>query len=363
MEKRKSIKTNAVLNIIRQFGKILFPLITFPYISRVLQAENYGKINFANSIISYFILLASFGASSYSIREGAAIRNDKKKIQEFSSQIFTINMISTLVSYALLALLMIFWEKMDEYRTLMLVLSGGIILTTLGVDWLYNIYEDYLYITVRSLAIQLLSLILMFIFVKKADDYIIYAWITVFASGCGNLFNFFHSRVYVKLKLTVRPMLKKHLKPMLVLFSNTIMITIYVSSDVTILGILENDTVVGIYSVAVKIYTLVKNIFNAIIVVTLPRLSYFIANGDQKAYKQLSEKIFKGLLVLALPTLLGLGALSKNAILIISGEEYLGGQQALRILCLHWGFLCLRLFLQRPFYCLIKERRKRFGPL
>ena len=89
--KKKSVGINAVLNVIKQCCAILFPIITFPYISRVLQTENYGKVNFGNSIITYVTLFAALGLTNYAIREGARIRNDKKAFQTFANQVFTIN--------------------------------------------------------------------------------------------------------------------------------------------------------------------------------------------------------------------------------------------------------------------------------
>ena len=92
---KKSLQFNAFISGMQKLLSIIFPLITFPYITRVLQVETVGKINFVTSVISYFILIAGLGINNYAIREGASIRNDKKKIEQFSSEIFTINIIGT----------------------------------------------------------------------------------------------------------------------------------------------------------------------------------------------------------------------------------------------------------------------------
>ena len=104
IKKKKSVGINAVLNIIKQCCAIIFPLITFPYASRVLGVENYGKVNFGTSIISYFTLLAGLGITNYAIREGARIRDDKKNFSAFVNEVFTINVVTTLISYAALFL-------------------------------------------------------------------------------------------------------------------------------------------------------------------------------------------------------------------------------------------------------------------
>lgn len=97
--KKKSLGVNALLNSIRSILNILFPIITFPYVSRVLKVRGIGIYNFSNSIVSYFLLVAALGISTYAIREGAKLRDNKRKISKFVSEVFTINLCSTLISY------------------------------------------------------------------------------------------------------------------------------------------------------------------------------------------------------------------------------------------------------------------------
>ena len=113
---QKSLKKNTVFNAIKTFSSIIFPLITFPYISRTLLTENVGKIHFGLSIISYFTLIASLGITTYAIRECAAVRDDRNKLSQVSSQIFSINIITTAVAYLLLALTLIFYSKLENYK-------------------------------------------------------------------------------------------------------------------------------------------------------------------------------------------------------------------------------------------------------
>lgn len=339
-----SLKKNALLNSIKQICTVIFPLITFPYISRVLQSENYGKYSFSSSIVSYFSLIAALGVTNYAIREGAGIRKDQNKINKFSSEVFSINMASTMISYILLFFTILFWDYLRNYTELLTILSVGIIFTTLGVEWIYSIYEDYLFITIRSIAVQLISLVLMFIFVKSSDDYLIYAAITVVASSGANLINFLYSRRYVHLHLTLRMNLKQHLGPMLILFCNAVMVTIYVNSDITVLGILRGDSDVGIYSVAAKIYTIVKNLLNAIIVVSIPRLSLYLGTNELKKYYQTETKILKSLSIILFPALIGLFMVSKQVVVLISGSSYELAYMPLKILCLALGFSVLASF-------------------
>ena len=199
--KRKSIAVNAFLNGLRSLLNILFPLITFPYISRKLTVEGIGIYNFSNSIVSYFLMIAALGISNYAIREGAKYRNDKNKIERFSSEVFTINIASTLVAYVLLFLCLIIFSKLHSYILCILIFSLQIFFTTIGTEWIYQIYEDYTYITVRSIIFQIVSIILLFIFVKTPNDYLNYAAITVFSAVGANVLNFIHARQYCHIHL------------------------------------------------------------------------------------------------------------------------------------------------------------------
>ena len=122
---------------------IIFPLITFPYASNVLQVENLGKVNFASSVCGYFLLFAGLGISSYAVREGSRYVNDREKLSAFASEMFSINMISTALTYAALAVTMLFWTKLHAYTDLMLVLSLQIFFTTIGTEWVFTIFEEY----------------------------------------------------------------------------------------------------------------------------------------------------------------------------------------------------------------------------
>ena len=161
--KNKSIKVNMILNAIKGLMSIFFPLISFPYVSKVLGVDNIGRYNFANSIISYFILLAGLGINTYAIREGARLREKENEFKQFANEMFSINILSTIISYVLFALLLIIVPKFQCYKTLLIILSLQIIFKTIGIEWIYSIYEDYAYITLRSIIFQIISLILLFV--------------------------------------------------------------------------------------------------------------------------------------------------------------------------------------------------------
>lgn len=337
---QKSLKLNMVLNAIKGLMAIIFPLISFPYVSRVLGVETLGKYNFAISIISYFILLSGLGINTYAIREGARCRDDKEKLNKFANQVFSINIIATIISYILLFILLIVVSKFHEYTTLLIILSLQIMFKTIGIEWLYSAYEDYVYITVRSIIFQLLSLILLFACVHSTNDIYIYAIISVLSSVGSNILNFINSRKYCKISVTKNINLKKHIKPILILFATTITISIYVNSDITILGFMTNDYHVGIYSVSTKIYSIIKSLLASIVIVSIPRFSSLVAQNKISKLKKIAEDVYKTLLTFVTPAIVGIIVLRKEIVLIISDDTYLAATSSLVWLSIAM-FVCL----------------------
>ncbi len=332
--KKKSLVLNAALNGLRNILNLIFPLITFPYVTRVLSVSGIGEYNFANSIVSYFLLLAGLGVSKYGVREGAKYRDDIEKESKFVSEVFTINMIATILAYILLAVVIVFSDQVNRYAITVIIFSLQIFFTTIGVEWLFSMYEEYAYITIRSIIFKIISVVLLFLFVRDKNDVGIYAAITVFSSVGSNILNYIRARKMVHIRFRFRFDWNKHLKSIMILFASSIAIQIYVNSGITILGFMKDTYTVGLYSVSSKIYTIVKNGLAAILIVTIPRLSMLWGKNLVREYKTLFKDIFNGLLLVMFPSMVGLIMLSKQVVLIISGEEYISAVSSLRILCL-----------------------------
>lgn len=330
--KKKSLGLNAFLNGLRSVLNLFFPLITFPYVSRVLSVSGIGVYNFSNTYVSYFILIAGLGIATYAVREGAKYRENINKMNDFVSQIFSLNMIATIIAYLLLFASLILFKSLHNYVSCILIFSLQILFTTLGTEWIYTIYEDYAYITVRSIVFKIISIVLLFLLVRKSEDYLIYATITVFSAVGSNLLNFIHVRSFVHIKLTTKTNWKYHLKPILVIFASAIAVTIYVSSDTTILGLIKNEYAVGIYSTSVKIYQIAQGLLSALLTVTIPRLAFLWGRRRISEYNQVLSKVLNSLGILVLPAAVGLIMLSREVVLIIASEKYLPSVNSLRII-------------------------------
>lgn len=330
--KKKSLGVNAILNGLRNMLNLLFPLITFPYVSRVLSVRSIGIYNFSNSIITYFLLIASLGISVYSVREGAKYRDNKEELGKFASEVFSINIVSTIVSYLLLILLTVSIPKLSSVSTVIAIFSLQIAFTTLGTEWIFSIYEEYAYITLRSIFFKLISLLMMFVFVKNKNDVAIYAAITVFATVGSNVLNYIKAKRIITFNFTLDMNLKRHIKPIMIIFASNIAVLIYVNSDITLLGFFKSSYDVGLYSVSVKIYSLVKTVLSSILIVTIPRLSMLWGKEKYEEYFKVLKQIYNVLLILIVPAMIGIISMSKQIILVISGNKYVEASVSLKIL-------------------------------
>ena len=332
MDKKRSLGVNAALNAFKSSLAIIFPLITYPYVFRVLHTEGVGKVNYAASIISYFALIAALGFPTYAVREGAKLREQPEKFGCFCNQIFTVNIITTVFAYGALLATLFFLKPLRDYRGLLLVSSLSIAFTTFSIDWINTIFEDFLYITIRSIVTYALSLILLFVLVKNEGDYLKYAFLTVVTNGIVCISNWIYCRKYVRVKITRRLNLKKHGRPVLMFFANSVATSIYVNSDTTMLGYFSGDHVVGLYALAVKVYNVVKTMLVAMYTVAIPRISFLVGQNDIGNVKKLFTSIFSNLTIVLLPAGVGLAAISREVVLLMGGSEYLDATFTLQVL-------------------------------
>lgn len=351
MARKKTLTINAALNTTKTVLGIIFPLITYPYVSRILGVENLGIYNFSLSFLSYFLLIAGLGVAPYGIREGTQYRENKDAIAEFVSELFSINIISTVLTYLLLFAFLYYIPFLANYNTPILILSIEIICTTVGVSWVCNIYEDFFVIALRTILFQIISLLLIFILVKSSADLYKYLTVVVISNSGANFFNFIYIRKkYCKFRFTLKINWQRHLKPVLTIFFTLVAMTIYVSSDMIMLGYMLNNYNVGIYSTAVKVYLVVKNILNSITMVLIPRFSLLLSQSTTENVDILFSKVFNIMTLIMLPVCVLLCVLSDDVVFIVSGVNFMKASQPLKYLSLAlffsiYAYLCTQCIL------------------
>lgn len=331
---QKSIKKNMLMSAILTVSEFLFPIVTYGYVARVLHPDRTGQVAFVNSILTYFLYIASLGIPSYGRREVAKIRGNKEKLSELVQELFVLNAGSTLLSYVFLWIAVMMIPKLQEYSALFLIMGGQIALKLIGVEWLYQGLEEYSYITIRSLIFKTISVILTFLLIRSEKDVLWYGFVHTFTLSASYLCNFFHVKKYLQYRKRHKYNFKKHIKPILLLFSASIAITIYASFDISMLGFISTEYEVGLYNAAQKIKSIVLALSTAITNVLLPRVAYYFANKEEVRIVDLLSKSLRVSLLIAVPVAVYIIIFGKNVLAFIGGSEYIQASNLLRILML-----------------------------
>lgn len=327
-----SIFANYCYNLVRVLCDILFPIITFAYTSRVLGTEGIGRIQFASSLIMYYSSIAALGTAQYGTREAAKLRDDRTALSKFTQEILCINLATTVFACFCLFLSILFSQTLQQYAVLIWIYSIGILLSGLGLEWLYQALEEYRFIAWRAIVFQIISLFLVFLFVRKKEDVVSYALISLFASFGTMVFNFVRARRFVTFRHFAGLEFRKHLAPMLWLFAMGVSLDLYTVLDTTMLGFIRGDREVGLYSAAVKSTRIINAMITALGAVLIPRLSYYVGTGEEGKLKELVKKGYNYVFLLSVPSAIGLFAIAEEIIGFLSGAEFLPAMVTLRII-------------------------------
>lgn len=320
----QSVKVNYILNLINTGTQMLFPLITFPYVCRVIEADGIGQINFFQSIISYISLFTCLGIPMYAIREIARDRSDVVQMNRTAMEILLLHSMLTLVGYAIVAILCLTVPQIQVNIPLFLILSLTIFFTAIGCEWFYQGIEDFKYITIRGLIIKTISVVLLFIFVKSKTDLLYYGCYTVFGVLGGNIFNFFRLRKYIHRENIIFSELhiKRHIKPVLKVFSFSVVTSIYLQLNTVLLGFLKNALAVGYFAAATKVMQMLLTMSACLGSVMIPRASHLIAENKEDEFNRLIQKSYDFTLAIALPMTIGLIFCAPSLITALCGVKF-----------------------------------------
>lgn len=318
----QSVKVNYILNLINAGTQMLFPLITFPYVCRVIEADGIGQINFFQSIISYISLFTCLGIPMYAIREIARDRSDVLQMNRTAMEILLLHSMLTLVGYAIVAILCLTVPQIQVNIPLFLILSLTIFFTAIGCEW--QGIEDFKYITIRGLIIKTVSVVLLFIFVKSKTDLLYYGCYAVFGVLGGNIFNFFRLRKYIHRENIIFSELhiKRHVKPVLKVFSFSVVTSIYLQLNTVLLGFLKNALAVGYFAAATKVMQMLLMMSSCLGSVMMPRASHLIAENKEDEFNRLIQKSYDFTLAIALPMTIGLIFCAPSLITALCGVKF-----------------------------------------
>lgn len=197
MAEKKSLVKNSIFNMIYKGFTALFPLITTSYISRVLLPAGVGRVGYANTIVAYFVLIASLGIPTYGVKAIAQSGETKEGRSRTFWELFFINLAATLMCIVAYYVFVDNFPHFADRKLLFQIMGLMLVLNIFNIDWFYQGMEEYSYIATRSIIVKILSFVAMLLFVKKAEDYVIYAFILCVATAGNNLLNAWNLRKYI----------------------------------------------------------------------------------------------------------------------------------------------------------------------
>lgn len=327
MENKKKLFSNYFYNLIYQFLLIFLPLVTLPYLSRVLGADGIGTYSYVVSIAAYFILIGTLGLNLYGQKEIAYVQGEKNARSSKFFEIFILKTTTLLIS--LIFYIIIFTidgEYSIYYRILIIEIIGNIF----DITWFFQGMEEFKKTVIRNSLVKILSTILIFSLIKTKSDLYLYFYIYALSIFLGNLSIWIYLPKYVqKVKVEIKQIIKS-IKPAIILLIPQIATQIYTVLDKSMIGVFASTiNEVGYYDNAQKIIKVGITIVTAMGVVMLPRISNFFAKGENNEIKEYIIKSFSLVFFLSFPLIFGINAIVDNFVPVFFGKGF--GKVALLI--------------------------------
>lgn len=317
------LKKNFGYNLILTLCNYLFPLIVYPYISRVLKVDNIGICNFVDNIINYFVIFSLSGISLYGVREIARNQDNPAKLNSIFSTLVVINIILTLVSSTLLIVATLFVDTLQPYREFLWIGLVKLVFSVFLIEWFYQGMSMFKFITIRSVLLRFLYIVSIFIFVHKESDVLIYFSLYACITVINGIINWQYSRKYVKLS-TKDLAIKNCLKPVASFGYYHIMTSMYTSFNVVYLGFVSTDAQVGYFATASKLNSIIMSIFTALTTVMIPHISTLLMQKNYQQLEDTAKRIIEILFLFALPVIYYCYIYASDIIYAISGPGYEG---------------------------------------
>jgi len=325
---------NYAYNLSYQLLVIILPIITTPYVTRVFSSNDLGTYGYFNSIVTYFILLATLGVANYGTKEISSHRNDIRK--NFWG-IYTLQFGATCLSillYIILCFAFSFMQNPVAYILGLSLLSKG-----MDISWLFQGLEDFRKITVRNITVKLVGVVSIFLFVKSPGDLYLYVSLLTVFELLGQLSMWFPAHEFIGKPHLDLYYAKQHLKPVILLFLPQIAISLYVTLDRTMLGALASTTDVGIYDQALKLVNILLTLVTSLGSVMLPRVSNLLSKGNNEAVNRMHQISFLIYNLVIFPTIAGMLIINNDFVKFFLGNDFQEARYAIAIMIFRMFFI------------------------
>jgi O-antigen/teichoic acid export membrane protein len=319
----KSISKNAIFKAILNLFNIILPILVIPLVTRSVGSELYGYMGYGDSLNQYFLIFASFGIYQYGLREISKVRDDKIKLRQTFTSLFLFACLTNILTSVVYMGVVGFYYKNEPYFYTCVIMGFNLVFNLFYVEWVNEALENYDFIAIKTMVVRIIYSALILLFVRNQEDYLFYLYIVVGFNFINNIISF----IYVKKKLSFdfsNLEFIKHIKPMfyVVILSNTGVL--YTQLDKIMLkDSIGGTTAVGYYYMAQRIMLIINTLLLTVIQVTMPRLSNYLGNESKGEYLVLLKKVIKIYFLILFPASIGLLCLSKEAIYIFGGVDFL----------------------------------------
>ncbi|WP_158798502.1 flippase [Pedobacter sp. L105] len=324
---------NYFYNLLLSLANLLFPILSFPYVSRVLGPEGIGKVQFIFSFAQYFALIASIGIPIYGMKEIARHRDDKEGRSKVFSELIAIYMMTSAVLSSLYLTTVYSFSYFSPNRDMYLGAGLMVLLGFSYIEWLYTGMEQFKSIALRSVAFKLIGLVLLYLFIKDRSDFRAYLYIMMFSFLGNNILSFFLIKDKIK-PIFAGLELRKHVMPLLFILGTTLAASMYTDMDTVLLGFLSNDKTVGLYTAAVKLSKITLPFVTSMGVILMPKIAKDFAEKNMLEVQKTLDQTFRFLIFFAVPIVFGLAILAPEFIALFSGKEFLPATSSMRLLSL-----------------------------
>ncbi|OUP26460.1 flippase [Faecalibacterium sp. An192] len=320
MQKSNSLTVNYLYNVVYKVLTLITPLITTPYVSRVLGVENIGIYNYTYSVVSYFVLFGVLGYQMYGQREIAYTNRDLKKRTETFWEIVW----SRACNVILVTTIYLIFAINSAYRLIYTIFILELIANAIDISWYYYGAEKFKTITIRNILVKLIGILCIFFFVRNEGQLFIYVFCHVIVLLIGNI------TLWIDIKKEINTFIGpaknsfRHFKPAVIFFIPQCLDSIYMLMDKVMLGNMSSMIQVGLYGQADKIIKMVVTVITSLGLVVSPRIAQCYAIGDEKTLKKYMYKSFGFVFVIGIPMMFGLVGVSKNFSSWFFGLEYDG---------------------------------------
>lgn len=321
MTKKKSLTKNYIYNASYQVLALITPLITTPYLSRVLEADGIGVYSFTTSIVSYFTMFGVLGTLSYGNREIAYLQEDRKTRSKVFWEVEFLSVITAVIALVAYLFFILFFAK--EYHVIYLIQMISFLTIALDITWLLQAMEEFGKIVGRNLFFKILSIAYVFAFVRTKEDLILHVAGNVIISFLIQASVWVYVPQYVDAPdwKNLKPF--RHLKGVIALFIPTIAISIYTVLDKTMIGIFSTPYENGYYEQALNLSRTVLSLITALGAVMLPRLGYHYNRGEKEEVNNLMYQSYRFVWFLGIPLCFGLMGVAGNIVPWFYGDGFL----------------------------------------